>query len=387
MVRVFVPDGAAREVLRKHTQHAYAIDDATSIDRWWAAAGEANVRAVADDDRVVGGCIVLPMAQWFGGVPVPSLGVAGVAVGATEVRRGYATGLVAGLLRECREQGMPLSSLYASNHTLYRRSGYDHAGTAWDATVPSPPPWAGDRSLAVREVTPADHVLLNRLYERVARETPGFLVRTSYNWERLYGPTRSGRPAWGQLVEGPDGPSGYIFYRKEPGTSRHTIQVTDVVATDLPSARRLWGVLGDMSSMAESVRFGTAPTDPFYLAHPDPRLEIRLFEAWMLRVVDPYAALTARGYPTVSGRVDLEVDDPVFGVERVRLEVDAGVGRATPGGSGAVRCDSRGLASMYSGYLHPRVARQAGRVGGSEADLDLLGVWFSGAAPWLRDRF
>ncbi len=387
MVRVFVPDADGREALRAHSQHAYALDDASTLDRLWDHAGYENVRVVADDDRVVGGCLVLPAAQWFGGAPVPSLGVAAVAVGGAFVRRGYATALVGGLLRECREQGIALSTLYASNHALYRRSGYDHAGTAWDATVPSPPAWSGDRGLPVREVSAADHVLLERLYERVARDTPGFLVRTPYLWQRVYGPTRAGRPAWGQLVEGPDGPSGYLFYRKEPGNSRHSIQVVDAVATDLATARRLWGIIADMSSMADLVRLQTAPTDLLYLAHADPRFELRLFEAWMLRVVDPYAALTARGYPAVSGRVDLEVHDPVFGVERVRLDVEEGVGYATSGGSGAVRVDSRGLASMFSGYLHPRAARAAGRVDGSDADLALLGLWWSGPAPWLRDRF
>ena len=51
----------------------------------------------------------------------------------------------------------------------------------------------------------------------------------------------------------------------------------------------------------------------------------------MQRIVDIDAAMSARGWPArAAGRAELEVTDPVTGVERFVLEVESGSGAGHP---------------------------------------------------------
>ena len=76
-------------------------------------------------------------------------------------------------------------------------------------------------------------------------------------------------------------------------------------------------------------------------------------------------AMTARGWPArAAGRAELEVTDPVTGVERVVLEVESGSARVTPGGGGAIRCGVGALSAWYSSALRAQDAVRLGPAGG-----------------------
>ena len=49
--------------------------------------------------------------------------------------------------------------------------------------------------------------------------------------------------------------------------------------------------------------------------------------------------------------------------------------------------DVRGLAALYSGYASPRALKALGLLEASDADLAKLAVAFSGATPWMPERF
>ena len=87
---------------------------------------------------------------------------------------------------------------------------------------------------------------------------------------------------------------------------------------------------------------------------------------WMLRVVDPVAALEGRGYPPgMEARLHLRLSDeslPSTSGDFV-LEVSGGRGKVSPGCEGRFRTSERGLAAIDSGHLSPLSALVAVRVG------------------------
>jgi predicted acetyltransferase len=105
---------------------------------------------------------------------------------------------------------------------------------------------------------------------------------------------------------------------------------------------------------------------------------------WMLGVLDPAAAVAARGWPRgLAGSVDLRLDSGDH-----RLTLDRGAGRLEPGGSGAVEVTPRGLAVLYAGAAGPALLRRAGLLAGGDAEADaFLEAAGAGPAPALLDYF
>ena len=108
----------------------------------------------------------------------------------------------------------------------------------------------------------------------------------------------------------------------------------------------------------------------------------------MQRIVDVDAALTARGWPSrASGRVELEVTDPLTGVERLVLEVEHGSARVTPGGTGAIRCGVGALSAWYSSALRAQDAVRLGLMEGDAPAVSTMDGLIAGGLPWMPDFF
>ena len=133
------------------------------------------------------------------------------------------------------------------------------------------------------------------------------------------------------------------------------------------------------------------PTDIAFLAMREQTWKTSISFRWMLRILNPVAALEQRGYPAgLETELELELDDALLGENsgRLKLEVAEGKGRVTKGGSGALRADVRGLASIYTGYLTPWKARRAGLLDGTDETLARAAAIFaSSGEPWIADMF
>jgi predicted acetyltransferase len=307
------------------------------------------------------------------------------------LRRGMATELMRRALRAARARGAAASSLFASIAGLYRAAGYECAGTRHLARLPPVMAQGRDHALPVRQATSDDMPAVQALYRGLAASHDGHLDRGTYVWPRLCG-VRHGVAAHGLLVDDDDGLAGYVYYRKHliPDNERHRVEVTDACARTPAAWRRLWTVLGDLGTMLDHIEIPTAPHDPLYLHHPDPRFRVQLHENWLLRVTDVAAMLEGRGYgPCVAGRVDLQLDDDVLPEQAGpwRLEVEGGRGRLTRGGTGSLRLDARGLAAWCTGFASPHTLVQLGLAQGPREVLDLAGSIMAGPAPWMREMF
>lgn len=385
------PEESEREALSEVMAHAFAATPDGMVS-WIERLGYDQLRVLRGPDGVRACLGLVPMGQIFGGRSLPIVGIVGVAVRVDWLRRGMANALMGRALRDIRERGAAASSLYASTASLYRRVGYECAGSRHLAELspllapsfrdPLPP-------LPARRATPEDLPAVQALYRRVAHGYEGFLDRGPYIWPRLCA-ERAGVRAHGLLFHDDDGLAGYLYYRKRPGADRHRVEVTDAFARTSQAWRRIWLALGDLGTMVDCIELPTAPHDPLYLHHPDPRFSVRLQENWLMRVTDVVAMLEGRGYgPGLTGRVELLLDDRVLSEQAGawQLEVEGGRGRLVRGGAGLLRLDARGLAAWCSGFVAPRTLVQLGLAQGPPAVLELAGTLMAGPQPWMREMF
>jgi predicted acetyltransferase len=362
----------------------------SSAKAWFVAAGLDETRAVRKDEEVVAGLILIPMGQYFGGRRVSMTGVAGVGVRHDVRRRGVASFMMTEALREMAGRGGAISTLYASNQGLYRRVGYEAAGSRFRAHLRHTDVRLDARELTTKLVTPADEPRIHALYGAVARTRPGFLDRGPYIWPRQHG-TRLGVSAKGLLFENERGElEGYVFYRHTGGAVRGSCEVADLVASTTRGHRQVWSALADMASIVDGYVVYTAPHDPAYLVHADPRFEVAHVENWMVRLVDVRRALLERGWPRgLSVALELAVRDDVLPANEGRIVLTLHDGQASveEGGRGAIEIDVRGLAQLYTGFADPCTVAALGRLTAGEGDLQALAAAFTGPLPWMQEMF
>lgn len=385
-----VPDEAARAALVDILSHAYN-DKPDDTRLWFRASGEQNLRVLRRSSDVVAGCLLIPMGQFFGGRAVPMTGIAGVGVRLDQQRLGFAADLMSQVVRELAEARVALSSLYASTLSLYRKVGYEAAGSRFVAEILPRDIEVRESALSTDMYTPAHRAELEAFYERFAGSTPGFLSRGAYIWDRLVG-VRFGVPAYGVLLRDENGGlEGYVFYRKHPGTGGlQRVEVTDMMGSTPRALRRAWSFLRDLSTVVGSLAVNTSPTDPAYLIHPNPQFQMRLLENWMMRVAHVPVALESRGYPAhLRLEVEFAVQDEVVPNNQGpwRLVLRDGQGTVERGGEGGVRLDVGALSALYSGMMDTAALVRLGRMNGDPEALQRFSLAFAGPAPWMREMF
>ena len=97
---------------------------------WVEASGRENWRLVVDS-QPLGGAMLIPMGQWFGGRVVGMTGLAGVVVSPRARGRGVGKKLISSVLQEMRSDGVALSVLNGSTTSFYRANGYEKAGASY----------------------------------------------------------------------------------------------------------------------------------------------------------------------------------------------------------------------------------------------------------------
>lgn len=356
---------------------------------WWDLAGREHVRVVRDGDEVLGGAFLIWMGQWLLGRRVPICGVAGVAVGPQARGRGVARFLMGEVLRESRARGVPVATLYASTVPLYRSAGFERAGGRYEARVrPSQLPHAAG-PLAVRRMQPADQPAVEALRSERARTIHGALELGPYLWQRLRAP-RTGT-ATSFVLEGPDGLEGHATtFSPHPAPDFTELSLTDWSAATPAALRTLLGFLGSHSTVWETLSFATEPRDPLLFALADRWYETHCREHWLARVIDPCAALEARGWPaSASGTLELELADETLpeAAGRFTLRLEDGRAACEPGGAGRVRLQARALAALATGHQSAESLRLAGLLEADPQDAARATALFAAPAAAMLVRF
>ena len=81
-----------------------------------------------DRGRLVATTRDIPMQQWFGGRPVGAAGIAAVATVPEARGTGVGDRLMRELLRQARDRGAAVTSLFPATVPFYRRLGYEYGG-------------------------------------------------------------------------------------------------------------------------------------------------------------------------------------------------------------------------------------------------------------------
>ena len=239
------------------------------------------------------------------------------------------------------------------------------------------PPLSGE----VRPLTDADLPAVAALYDVRAAAGNGLLVRdvgrTSGILQRqdvALVVTRSG--GTGSVV------TGYAGYRRERGYHGDgELHLQEVVAADAASLAALLGSLRSWEAVVASVLWRGAAEDlalavPGLVPAPSER------QPWSLRVLDPVAAVAARGFSDVGHSPLRPLAFSVAG-RAYRLELSAGRGELVQApGAGGPSLTWQGLALLYAGrgdLVH--------RHGHSDQPLPDLAAAFAGPVPEILDYF
>jgi predicted acetyltransferase len=264
-----------------------------------------------DDGRPVGTTGAYPFRLTVPGGELAAGGVTWVAVLPSHRRRGVLTQMMRTQLDDLHQRGEPLAILWASEAAIYGRFGYgvavpetnidaERGRFAWrDDPGPEGVVRMIERDEALEVFPP--------LYDRIRRETPGFVTRDDVWWEqyKLADPEqwrRGAGPKFFALLELDGEPAGYAMYRIkqgwEQGYATSELRVGDAFATSLRATRELWRFLFGID-LIKKVRGRVDPALPLFLMVTDARnVRLEVYEGVWLRLVDLGAALAGRSYAT-----------------------------------------------------------------------------------------
>lgn len=378
--------------------------DAEGAKKWLGGAGIENLRVVREPGQKAEGAsasggiaatlLRVPMGHFFGGRSVACIGIAGVAVPPEQRGSGVASALMREALREIHDQGVALSSLYASTQTLYRRVGYEQAWHRVEWMMPlarvrvDPP---GPRVHRAQTDDLSVQERIRGVYAAFARTQSAMLDRGAYVWNRVFNP-RDGVGSVLLIGDDASAPEGYLVFGQERDakTGRHDVVLYDVAATTPAGWARALGVLGRFRTMGNEARFFAGPWHPWFMLEVDQIARPVKSEIGLLRIVRVAEALEGRGYAaSVRATIDLELSDGVLpeNAGRWRVEVEGGRARVSRGGTGQVRLGVGGLASLYSGFVTGAQARAVGWAEGPAETVETLGAVFAGPTPWMPNMF
>jgi len=361
------------------------FDPSRPLDDWFDRVGRENFRFAHAAGQVAGGLAIYRAGQYFGGRRLECGAIAAVAVAPEHRGSGIGSRLMRDAVGELRAGGTPLACLFPATLPVYRNAGFESAGLHCRFKIPTAALDVRATDLQVRRAGLADRDRFAALYAEQARRTDGWLDRPAVLWMRNLAPWTGEHFCY--LVEGGEGPEGYVVYAQENEGGKRQIRVLDCVAGTPRAAARLLSFFAAHRSLAHVLDFPDAPALPFLAPLADPPVEVARFLRWMLRLCDVRAALEQRGYrPGVTGEVHLAVRDAVLpeNAGRLILEVADGCGRVSPGGRGDLSIDVRGLAALFTGFQTTRDLAQAGLAAAEHRGADAL---FAGGPAWMPDMF
>jgi predicted acetyltransferase len=353
------------------------------------SVGEANIRVMRDGTELAGMLAMLPMAQYFGGHAIPSVGIGNVGVAPAWRGRGVFKALMLAMFEEMRDAGYPLSTLYPSSVAAYRRVGYEPAGIRIKYAI-EPMRLAGLPETVSLSVLPVgEDAILKRLHAAEAGQGNGAIERSPTLWQRKLAPHLAIVDRY--LIHGEAGgePTGYLLVSN---VDIRTLDILDWCALDGAAARQILSFIAGARAVLRKVTWDGGPEDRMLHLMPEQGITIDYWRHWMLRILDAPAALVARGYPMgVTASLTLDLSDPLLAWNNGRFRLDVSEGRGqiekAPASGPALRLDIGALSPLFTGHLSPSTLASMGAIEGDAAMLQRAALIFAGPKPWMTDVF
>ena len=340
-----------------------------------------------------------PFTQWFGGNELPMMGVWGVAT--LPEHRGEGTGsrLVGEVVKRGRQQGAVLSSLYPAALRPYRAIGFELAGSYTEHRISLGDLPDGDAPLPVEEYRPGEDLDgVRACYRIVSGRSNGPIDSNEAMWwpSRILEPRNPDQMFRVVVVRGARGIEGYssFTYEQAEGMLGITfgIQCNHFVAATEPALRSLLSYFRGFRGLGQTLTWVGPPAEPAALLVGEQNLVPHWSFRWMTRMLDVPAALSARGYPPISGSAVIAVEDPLFPEESRGpwlVTADAGMVSASrvDGASPPKPIPIGALSAMFTGFVTPSDAIRIGLLDAGDPAVGFLSRLFAGPAPWMQDFF
>jgi predicted acetyltransferase len=349
----------------------------------WPATLDLPARrfwGVDEDGELVAVAVHRAFESWFGGAAVPTAGIASVTVAAEHRGRGLLAPLFAEIMREARDAGAVISTLYPTAPGIYRRMGYETITSLDFVTVPTSALTQPDVATSVRRAGHDDYPEIRAAYERWASAQNGPLTR----WGPAFGAEVMDSVTGVTVVDGLDGVRGYAAWDRGTGyDSTAELTVWDLFADDADALAALLTMLGTFAPVAPTTVLRTSGLDAVdHLLRSAPT-GVRESRPYMLHVLD-VAAFEHLRYPD-----DLACTLS-FGTETSQhvLTVEGGRGTVSDAGTGDRVLSPAGLALTFTGAQSASTLRRIGHLrGGDPADDARWDHLLRGRSVHVRDYF
>ncbi|WP_328687622.1 GNAT family N-acetyltransferase [Streptomyces phaeochromogenes] len=348
------------------------------------------IRLALDGQRVIGGVTALPVRQFFAGAALSSCCISTVCVAVDQRGRGVARRLLEHVAAEQKATGAVISSLWTPSLGLYRRWGWELAGSATTSQIPIDaltPTVRHDYQVA--EVT---KTAAHPLHRSLASAWHGPVDRPDWWWKWKYPDTPTGPQLY--EISDLDGQAralvGYSPTRTGPWG--HELEITDYWAQDPDAAGLANAFISNQRSQATTVRFqpGTLPPLAPYLWTADQYTATQhVWHPWMLKLLDPAGAIEQRPWPeAATGHLDLRLLGPAGTEQHLSFVIEAGKAATVTGRNPRLTLPASLFTSWYAGSISTEHLLQWGKADNVTKEHRLLLAAMSGSHhAWLPDRF
>ncbi|WP_258589362.1 sterol carrier protein domain-containing protein [Mesorhizobium sp. AR02] len=162
------------------------------------------------------------------------------------------------------------------------------------------------------------------------------------------------------------------------------LDVRDWYAASPDAAQGLLSFLARFRSVYPAVRWHGGPQDDLVAAMPDKGWRLAHQEEWLLRVLDPAAALRQRGYHADDIRLALRIGPAETALE---IEIRGGAVEVREATGPTVAVQAPAFVQIFTGFRSASKLAQYGQVIGDAAAMRLCDQLFAGPPPWVAEHF
>lgn len=353
--------------------------------------GEENCRVLRLGKQVLGGLVILPLGQWWGGRCVEMGGIAAVGI-APEFRGvGAAKILMQQAIRDMYTSSLAISTLFPATQYLYRQVGYENAMVVCKWEIDCHKINVREQPLAAVPVRIGDSgnfQIFQGLYDQQASMINGYLRRDRFLWGEKF--RRENEIIYKYLFGDIQQPQGYIIYNHESSSGDNILRVRDWVLLTPDAITSFWGFLAKMRSQIDKIIWRDAVITPLTLFLPEQNERLRDPSQVMMRIVNVVKALEQRGYSSeLATELHLQIKDDLIRENNGNfiLKITAGRGTIEPGGKGDFQLDIRALAALYTGLFTPTQLQIAGKLTATQESLVKATGIFANPLPTISDYF
>jgi predicted acetyltransferase len=346
-----------------------------------------------DGDECVAQVVGREYHSWFGGVEVPTNGIAAVTVVAERRGQGLLDDLFRAVLADGRDRGEVISTLFPTAPGIYRRYGYELVSSYDSVEVPTAALAAVRpvQGITVRRAGAADFDAVRRVYDAWARAQTGPLTRRGASFPATADDFIAAFTGVTLALDERQEVVGYASWQR--GSRRGetaTVTVSDLLATDSRAYPAWWRFLGSFGSVSCKVRIETSGLDVARLSLPTVAWDVVGTNPYMLRVDDvpgAFSAIPLPGTADVAFAVSGDLLDSMNGAYRLLVRHGAAECRRTEPVDDLPTFTPRGLALAYSGAQTCANIRMAGLLTGPTTHDATLDALLGGRPLHIRDYF